>query len=118
MRALKGADLARRPVDAGFGSEQLDLEPFRPHCRTVDRNEGPLRAPRAHMQEPPDNLLAGAGWSGDQPPAAGRRHPLDLLPKLVDRWRGPDEIDVPACAQLELLILAPQLGCLDRAFDD
>src|SRR5437660_1496816 len=28
MRALKGADLARRSIDAGLGSEQLDLEAF------------------------------------------------------------------------------------------
>ena len=118
MRTLKGADLARRPIAAKFGPEQLDLEPVRPHRRAVDRNKGTLRAPRVQMQQPPDDLLTGAGRAGDQNPAAGRRHSLDLLPQLVGRRRDADEIDVASGAQLQLLVLAPQLRRLDRTLDD
>ena len=50
MRALEGADLARRAVDAGLGAEQLDLQPLRPHRRAIDRDERPLGPARAQMQ--------------------------------------------------------------------
>ena len=70
------------------------------------------------MQQAPDDLLAGARRPGDQNPAAGRRHPLDLLAQLVGRRRGADEVEIAAGAQLQLLVLAPQLGRLDRALDD
>ncbi len=118
MRALEGADLARRAIDAVLGAEQLDLEPLRPHRRAIERHERPLRAPRAQMQQPPDDLLAGAGRSGDQHPAAGRRRLVDLLAQLVGERRDPDQVDVAAGAQLELLVLAAQLGRLDGALDD
>ena len=70
------------------------------------------------MQEPSDDLLAGARRAGDQNPAAGRRRPLDLLPELVGCSRGADEIEVATGAQLQLFVLAPQLGRLDRALDN
>ncbi len=52
MRALKGADFARCAVDRVFAAKQLDLEPFRPHRRAVDRDKGALRAPRMQVEEP------------------------------------------------------------------
>ena len=58
------------------------------------------------MQEASDNFLAGAGRSGDQNSAAGRCHPLDLLPQLICRRGGANEVDVPSRAKLQLLILA------------
>src|SRR5205823_14252197 len=100
MCALEGPDLARRSINAGFAAEQLDLEPFGAHRCAVDRHEGPLRPPRTRVQEPSDDLLAGARRAGDQNPAAGRRRPLDLLPELVGCSRGADEIEVATGAQL------------------
>ncbi len=70
------------------------------------------------MQQAADHLLAGAGRAGDQHAAAGRRHPVDLLAQLVDRGRAADQVDIAAGAQLQLLVLAPQLRRLDRALDD
>src|SRR5271169_6555711 len=118
MRALERAYLARCAVDPCLGPEQLDFEPFGPHRRAVDRNKGSLRAPGARMQETPYNLLAGARRAGNQYPAAGRRHPLDLLPQLVGPRRDADQVEVASGAQSQLLVLAPQLRRLDRAFDN
>ena len=70
------------------------------------------------MQQAADDLLAGARRAGDQDPAAGRRHPLDLLAQLVDRRRGADEVELAAGAQPQFGIFAAQLGRLDRARDD
>ena len=118
MGALERAHLARCTVDAGFGPEQLDFEPLRAHCCAVDRNEGTLRSPGTCMQKAPDDLLAGAGRPGNQNPAAGRRHPLDLLPQLVGRRRGADQVEITSGPQPQLLVLAPQLRRLDGALDD
>ena len=70
------------------------------------------------MQETPDDLLARARRAGNQNPAAGRRHPLDLLAQLVDRRRDADEVELASGAQPQLLVFAPQLRRLDRALDD
>ena len=70
------------------------------------------------MQETPDDLLAGTRRSGNQNPTAGRRYPLDLLPQLVGRRRGADEVEVASSAQPQLFVLAPQLRRLDRALDN
>src|SRR6516162_4555585 len=70
------------------------------------------------MQQSPDDLLSGTGRPGDQHPTAGWRHSLDLLPKLIGRRRCADKIDIAAGAELQLLILAPELCCFDRTFDD
>ena len=118
MRTLERADLARRAVDPRLGAEQLDFEPFGAHRRAVDRNKGALRSPGARMQKTPDNLLARARRAGNQNSAAGRRHPLDLLPQLVGRRRDADEVEVASGPKPQLLVLAPQLRRLDRALDD
>src|SRR6516164_5589441 len=118
MRTLKGADLARRPIAAKFGPEQLDLEPVGPHRRAVDRNKRALRTARMQMQQPPDDFLSGTRRSCDQHSAARRCHALDLLPQLVGRRRYADEIDISASAQLQLLVLTPELCRFDRTLDD
>ena len=110
---LRGA-----PSLLAFAAEQLDLQPVGPHRRAVDRDERPLGAARARVQQAADDLLAGARRAGDQHPAAGRRHPLDLLPQLVDRRRRADQVELAAGAQPQFGIFAPQLRRLDRARDD
>jgi hypothetical protein len=67
------------------------------------------------MKETPDNLLAGARRAGNQNPATGWRHSLDLLSQLVGRRRDADEVEVPSGAQPQLLVFAPQLRRFDRA---
>src|SRR6185312_9054089 len=115
MRPLEGADLAA--VEAVLAAEQLGFEAVGMHGRAVDRDKWPLRAARARMQEPPDNLLAGAGKAGDQHAAAGRRDPVDLLAQLVRRGRRPDEIELAPGAQAQLFVFAAERGGLDRPRD-
>ena len=64
-----------------------------------------------------DGLLARAGRAGDQHPAAGRRHPLDLGAHAGRRARGADEGHLAARAAAQAGILAPQPVGLDRAVD-
>jgi len=82
------------------------------------RDEGPAGAPRARVEDARDHFLADAGRSGDQDPAAGRRHLGDLLAQLGRRRGGADEVDVAAGTQAQLLILAAQPCRLDGALDD
>ena len=70
------------------------------------------------MQQPADDLLAGTRRTGHENPAAGRGNPLDLLPQLVDRRRGADQVEFAAGAQPQFGIFAAQLRRLDRARDD
>ena len=59
------------------------------------------------MQQAADDLLADPGRAGDQDPAAGRGHPLDLLTELVCGKRTADQVKLAAGPQPQLFILAP-----------
>src|SRR5207237_7655259 len=90
----------------------------RSHRRAIDRDERPLHAARAGVQEACDNLLAGAGRTGDQDTAASRRDAVDLLAELIGGGRDADEVELAAGAQLQFLVLAAQQRSLYRAGDD
>ena len=113
MRLLERADLAR-PVAAGLGAEQLDLEPVGPHRRAIEDDERPVGAARARVQQPRRPL-----------PCRPRRAPVirTRLPVGATRsicWRSwfmageaPTSSSVAAGAQPQFLVLAAQPRGLD-----
>ena len=117
---LEGAGPARGTgaIDTGFAAEQLELQPFRIHGRAVEHHEGSRGALRALVQDAGDDLLAGAGRSGDEHPAAGRRDLADRLAQLIDRRRVPDQLGFRPGPHPQLLVLLAQLGGFHRPFDD
>ena len=70
------------------------------------------------MQQPGRNFLAAAGRAYDQHPAARGRHALDLLARVVDRRGLTEQLVFEAGAAAQLLVLAPEAGCLDGAVHD
>ena len=67
------------------------------------------------MQQPRHDFLAGAGPTGDQNPAVGRRHPLDGLAQLRNGRGAPDQCGRLRRHLLELLDLAFEPRGLERA---
>ena len=103
--------VATAPVKAPLHvAEQLGLEEGLGDGAAVDRDERALRARRAAVDLPRDDLLAGAGLAGDEHRDVGRRDLLDPPVDLAHRRARADELAV--LLRLDRLlqrdVLAPQ----------
>ena len=119
MRHLEGARHAQRIRAA--------LSPSVPNSSSSSRSAGmaeqftTTNGPSARLEpwwiSRATRLLAGAGGTGDQHAAAGRRHAVELAAHVGGRARGADERHLAARAPAQARILAPQPVGLDGAVD-
>ena len=72
--------------------EQFLLDPLGRHPRGADDDEGRLGARAPIVEQPRRHLLADAGRTGDQHPAAGRGDPLQRRADGVDRDAGAGQL--------------------------
>ena len=106
---------------AAHVTEELRLEQRLGDGAAVDRHE-PLRAPRAVvMNGVRDELLAGAGFAGDEDRAARLRHRLEQREQLLHRGALADDA-LELVPLFELLaqvgVLGAQPALLERGVDD
>jgi hypothetical protein len=117
VRPLESADLGRRvgSLGPGFSPKEFALETVRMHRGAVECDEGLPAAPRALVQQPGHDLLAGPRRTGDQHPAAGRRDLLDGLAQMHYDRRRAKQISGGPGPDPELFHLHLELGGLERS---
>ncbi len=77
---------------AGFVAEQFRLQQFRGNRRGIERDEWCLRARAVHVQRTRHQLLAGAGFAGDEGVEIGRRDASDRAEDLAHRRAATDQV--------------------------
>ena len=75
----KRAELARPlRTEPGLAAEQLDVHALRRHGRGVEHDERPLGPPRAGVDQPRHDLLAGAGRARRSGPGCRSARPVAI----------------------------------------
>src|SRR5262249_31314411 len=84
----------------------------------VDHHERCVGARRMGVNSSRCKLFAAAGRADNENTAVRRRHFLDRLAQLIDRWRMSNQCGGEESELLELPGLALKSGILERAFGD
>ena len=107
------------PAKRALGvAEELALEQLARDGRAIDADQRPAAALAGVVDGARDQLLAGAGFAGDQHGGVGRRHQLDLAQDLLDRGAAPDDavviaLDADFLLQVGVLELQPLAQTVD-----
>ena len=128
VRELEPADPhgCRARESAALVPEQLAFDERRRQRAAVDRDEGPAAAATSAVDRACDELLARAGFAGDQHRRVGPAHLRDLIAQpqhdgrashhvveigpVLERFAEMDLLDREACLQLCDLLACPPEG--------